>query len=61
MVDISPFGGNYSGVVVQKNAIVGGFATDSQSSGNDQNGTNSNDVIIKYVHCWFFFDVAQTS
>lgn len=46
MVDVSPFNGNYSGVVVTNNTIAGGFA-DGTPSGSQTKGTNNEDVIIK--------------
>lgn len=49
MVDVSPFGGDYSGVVVTNNTIAGGFASES-AQGSETSGTNNNDVIIKYVY-----------
>jgi len=48
MVDVSPFGGNYSGVVVTNNSIAGGFAS-QPASGSATKGTNNEDVVIKYV------------
>ncbi|KAI6152373.1 hypothetical protein BKA82DRAFT_993417 [Pisolithus tinctorius] len=48
MVDYNPFSGNYSGVVVTNNTIVGGFA-DGTPSGSQTKGTNNEDVIIKSV------------
>jgi hypothetical protein len=48
MVDVVPWGGNYSGTVVRNNTIIGGFATDSKSS-SQNNGQNVDDVIIKFV------------
>ncbi|KAF8505871.1 hypothetical protein F5888DRAFT_481064 [Russula emetica] len=46
MVDVVPWGGDYSGTIVQNNTVLGGFATDSKS--NTQNdGENVDDVIIK--------------
>lgn len=57
MVDVLPFGGDYSGVVVQNNTIIGGFATDSESD-EQSKGENIDDVIIKIgiaigPHTWF--------
>ncbi|KAI9513289.1 hypothetical protein F5148DRAFT_289137 [Russula earlei] len=46
MVDVLPWGGNYSGTVVQNNTILGGFATDSKSA-TQTDGQNAEDVIIK--------------
>jgi len=31
LVNVGPWGGNYTGTVVQNNTIIGGFATDSKS------------------------------
>lgn len=56
MVDVLPFGGDYSGVVVQNNTIIGGLATDSDSD-EQSKGENIDDVIIKYVSP-MFIDVA---
>jgi len=47
MVDVSPYSGNYRGVVVTNNTIMGGFAT-SPDVGSATDGTNSEDVVIKY-------------
>ena len=49
MVDVSPFGGNYTGVVVTNNTIAGGFASQA-AQGSETKGTNNNDAIIKYVY-----------
>ncbi|KIJ13273.1 hypothetical protein PAXINDRAFT_170553 [Paxillus involutus ATCC 200175] len=46
MVDVTPFGGNYDGVVVTNNTIAGGFAS-QPAEGSETDGTNNNDVIIK--------------
>lgn len=46
MVDFSPWGGNYSGVVVTNNILVGGFA-ETSSDGNTTKGDDLEDVIIK--------------
>jgi hypothetical protein len=46
MVDVVPWGGNYSGTVVHNNTIIGGFATDSDST-FQHDGVNVDDVIIK--------------
>ncbi|KAI0322505.1 hypothetical protein OF83DRAFT_736540 [Amylostereum chailletii] len=46
MVDIDPWGGNYTGSVVQNNTIIGGFATDSDTDG-DARGTDLHDAIVK--------------
>ncbi|EGO02398.1 hypothetical protein SERLA73DRAFT_178325 [Serpula lacrymans var. lacrymans S7.3] len=46
MVDVSPFGGDYDGVVVTNNSIAGGFASQSPQ-GADKDGTNIDDAIIK--------------
>jgi parallel beta-helix repeat protein len=46
MVDVVPWGGNYTGTVVRNNTIIGGFATDSKSA-SQNDGQNVDDVIIK--------------
>ncbi|KAF8257325.1 hypothetical protein EI94DRAFT_1818245 [Lactarius quietus] len=46
MVDVLPWGGNYSGTIVRNNTIIGGLATDSKSA-TQSHGTNVDDVIIK--------------
>lgn len=46
MVDVVPWGGDYSGAIVQNNTILGGFATDSKST-SQNDGENVDDVIIK--------------
>ncbi|KAH9999978.1 hypothetical protein BJV77DRAFT_1058272 [Russula vinacea] len=46
MVDVVPWGGNYTGTVVRNNTIIGGFATDSRSA-SQNDGQNVDDVIIK--------------
>lgn len=48
LVDVVPWGGDYSGVVVRNNVILGGFATDSDSS-TQKDGLNANHAIIKSV------------
>ncbi len=48
MVDVAPWGGDYSGTVVENNTIMGGFATDSDSA-TKTDGVNVDDVIIKLV------------
>jgi hypothetical protein len=48
MVDVTPWGGNYSGTVVRNNTIFGGFATDSKSA-SQKDGENVDDVIVKFV------------
>ena len=48
MVDVVPWGGNYTGTIVQNNTIIGGFATDSKSA-SQTDGENVDDVIIKSV------------
>ena len=48
MVDVVPWGGNYTGTVVWNNTIIGGFATDSKSA-SQNDGQNVDDVIIKSV------------
>jgi parallel beta-helix repeat protein len=46
MVDVVPFSGDYKGVVVTNNTIMGGFAT-NPDTGSAIDGTNNQDVIIK--------------
>ncbi|KAI0307063.1 hypothetical protein B0F90DRAFT_1684773 [Multifurca ochricompacta] len=46
MVDVTPWGGDYTGTVVRNNTIIGGFATDSNSA-TQTDGENVDDVIIK--------------
>jgi parallel beta-helix repeat protein len=46
MVDYEPWKGNYTNTIVRNNTIMGGFAT-SQPDGNETEGTNADDVIIK--------------
>ncbi|TFY78716.1 hypothetical protein EWM64_g5296 [Hericium alpestre] len=46
MVDVDPWGGNYTGTVVQHNIIAGGFATDTDSA-FETKGSNLDDVIVK--------------
>lgn len=46
MVDIDPWSGNYTGVVVRNNTVLGGFATDSDSA-TQTDGANIDDVIVK--------------
>ncbi|KAH9060936.1 pectin lyase fold/virulence factor [Lactarius vividus] len=46
MVDVTPWGGDYSGTVVRNNTIIGGFATDSDSA-TKSDGDSVDDVIIK--------------
>ncbi|KAG2135711.1 uncharacterized protein EDB93DRAFT_1322697 [Suillus bovinus] len=46
MVDVTPYSGDYKGVVVTNNTIMGGFAT-SPDTGSATDGTNNEDVIIK--------------
>lgn len=48
MVDVVPWGGNYTGTIVQNNTIIGGFATDSKSI-SQTDGQNVDDVIVKSV------------
>jgi hypothetical protein len=47
MVDILPWMGNFDGVVVQNNIILGGFATDGMEA-TQKLGSNANSAIIKY-------------
>jgi hypothetical protein len=53
MVDVVPFSGDYKGVVVTNNTIMGGFAT-NPDTGSAIDGTNNQDVIIKYGQPLFF-------
>ncbi|KAH9077063.1 hypothetical protein EDB83DRAFT_2348001 [Lactarius deliciosus] len=46
MVDVTPWGGDYSGTIVRNNTIIGGFATDSDSA-TKSDGDSVDDVIIK--------------
>ncbi|KAH0840261.1 hypothetical protein J3R83DRAFT_1268 [Lanmaoa asiatica] len=46
MVDVTPFGGDYDGVVVTNNTIAGGFASQSPQ-GSETKGTNNYNAIIK--------------
>ncbi|KAI0005117.1 hypothetical protein BJV74DRAFT_326754 [Russula compacta] len=46
MVDVLPWGGNYTGTIVQNNTVIGGFATDSKSA-SQTDGQNVDDVIVK--------------
>lgn len=48
MVDVSPYGGDYRGVVVSNNFITGGFATQAAKR-SETNGSDPNGAIIKYV------------
>jgi len=49
MVDVQPYGGDYSGVVVRGNTILGGFA-DDPSPNEQAKGDNSDHAIMKCVH-----------
>lgn len=49
MVDYLPWHGDYTGVVVQNNIIMGGFAADSSTSASQSDGDNADDAIIKSV------------
>lgn len=60
MVDVDPFGGNYDGVVVTNNTIAGGFAS-QPAEGSETKGTNTDDVIIKYVYFFATPDVSSES
>ena len=40
--------GNFDGVVVQNNIILGGFATDGKEA-TQKFGSNANSALIKYV------------
>ncbi|KAI0268151.1 pectin lyase fold/virulence factor [Gloeopeniophorella convolvens] len=46
MVDVTPWGGDYTGTIVRNNTIIGGFATDSDSA-TQVDGANVDDVIVK--------------
>jgi len=46
LVDVKPFAGNYSGVIVENNRILGGFATGTPRNGETL-GSNKNRAIIK--------------
>ncbi|KAI0053713.1 hypothetical protein FA95DRAFT_1508275 [Auriscalpium vulgare] len=46
MVDVVPWGGDYTDTIVRNNTIIGGLATDSNSS-EASLGANIDDVIIK--------------
>jgi hypothetical protein len=48
LVDVVPWGGNYTGTVVQNNTVFGGFATDSNSA-TQNNGQNADHAIVKFV------------
>jgi hypothetical protein len=48
MVDVTPWGGDYTGTIVRNNTIIGGLATDSRSA-VQSDGDNVDDVIIKSV------------
>jgi hypothetical protein len=45
MVDVMPWGGDYSGTVVRNNTIIGGYLRSSTPS----DGDIVNDVIVKLV------------
>jgi hypothetical protein len=45
-VDYDPFAGNYTGVMVRNNTIVGGYA-DTEPSVNPQFANNTENAIIK--------------
>lgn len=47
MVDVTPWGGDYSGTVVRNNLIVGGLA-DPTNGVEAETGTNEDSVILKY-------------
>ncbi|QRW01617.1 hypothetical protein RhiLY_00614 [Ceratobasidium sp. AG-Ba] len=48
LVDYDPFSGDFTGVVVENNTIVGGFATDQPENSTDiYYGDNDQDAIIK--------------
>lgn len=46
MVDVTPWGGDYSGTVVQNNLIIGGLADPTNGIEADT-GTNEDGVILK--------------
>ncbi|KZT42919.1 hypothetical protein SISSUDRAFT_1014930 [Sistotremastrum suecicum HHB10207 ss-3] len=46
MVDYTPWGGDYTGTIVQNNTIIGGFATSEEIPG-DSKGINNQDAMIK--------------
>lgn len=46
MVDVTPWGGDYTDTIVQNNTIVGGLATSPAEAGQTD-GPNDNDVVIK--------------
>ncbi|KAI0286464.1 hypothetical protein BC826DRAFT_82245 [Russula brevipes] len=46
LVNVGPWGGNYTGTVVQNNTIIGGFATDSKSASQTY-GQNANNLVMK--------------
>ncbi|KZT05565.1 uncharacterized protein LAESUDRAFT_726838 [Laetiporus sulphureus 93-53] len=46
MVDYDPWEGNYTNTIVRNNTILGGFATNNETSGEIY-GTNADDVIVK--------------
>lgn len=48
MVDVSPFEGDYDGVVVTNNTIAGAFAS-QLPQGSETKGTNNYSAVIKYV------------
>ena len=47
MVDFDPWSGDYDGVIVRQNNIVGGLATSPPTSPHATDGSNSDDAIIK--------------
>jgi hypothetical protein len=55
MVDYEPWSGDYTNTVVRNNTILGGFATDTEDEVKESKGSNTDDVIIKYV-CSLFID-----
>lgn len=46
MVDINPWGGDYTGTIVRNNRIFGGFASGTEPAGATK-GVNIHDAIIK--------------
>ena len=49
MVDVQPWGGDYSGTVVQDNFIVGGLADGPIDGVSARTGSNADGVILKYA------------
>ena len=55
LVDVSPFGGNFSGVVVANNVIAGGFSSEV-AEGSKMKGANEHNALIKYVCPYYIPD-----